>query len=102
MNDAELDQLLRDAEPGPQMKPGFRREVWLRIETAEASSWTCRIRRAFASMAESLTLPPVAAATCAAAIIAGLLFGTLSGRTDSHDDAAYLRSISPFVHTSSQ
>jgi hypothetical protein len=102
MNDAELNQLLRDAKPDLQMEPGFRRKVWQRIETAEGSNWMSLIRRTFASMAGSLALPPVAAATCAAAIIAGLLLGTLSSRPGAHDAIGYLRSISPFVHNSSQ
>jgi hypothetical protein len=101
MNDAEFDQLLRNADPGMKMKPDFRREVWRRIEAAESNAWTYHIRKAISGVFESLALPPVAAGTCAAAVIAGILFATLASRPDFRDDAAYLRSISPFLHQSS-
>ena len=100
MNDAELDSLLRharNADPGLKMNREFRKNVWLRIETAESAAWTHSIRRFCSRIAECLTLPAVAAGTCAAAVITGLLLGSLDERADAGNEAAYLHSVSPFV-----
>ena len=99
MNDSELDQLLEDCDPGLKMHPGFQREVWLRIETAESIGWKPAIRRLYGRIAEGLALPPVAVATCAAAVLAGIFLGVMPGRSGVSDEKAYLRSISPFVQT---
>ncbi|HSP42909.1 MAG TPA: hypothetical protein VLO11_08565 [Luteolibacter sp.] len=99
MNDSELDQLLKNSDPGAGMHPGFQREVWLRIQTSQSQGWKPAIRRFYERIAESLTLPSVAAATCAAAVLAGVVLGLMPGKSDVSDDSAYLRSVSPFVQT---
>jgi hypothetical protein len=99
MKDSELDQLLKNCDPGLKMPPGFRREVWLRIETSQANAWVPAIRRLFTRVLESFALPPVAAATCAAAVLAGVLLGVMPGKSNVSDDSAYLQSISPFVQS---
>lgn len=99
MKDSELDQLLRDSDLGLKTPPGFRREVWLRIETSKSIGWKPAIRRMFARLLESFALPPVAAATCVAAVFAGVALGVMPGKSKTSDDSAYLRSISPFAHS---
>jgi hypothetical protein len=99
MNDTQLDQLLKNSDPGLRMHSGFQREVWLRIQTSESQGWKPVIQRFCERIAESLTLPPVAAATCAAAVLAGVVLGVMPGKSEAPDDTAYLRSISPFVQT---
>lgn len=100
MNDSELDQLLRDSEPRVAMRPGFQREVWLRIETSETSGWKTVLQCMWSRIADRLALPQVATATCAAAVLAGVLLGAMSGKSASANGFAYVRSISPFVQTS--
>ena len=100
MKDSELDQLLKASDPGLSMPPGFRREVWLRIETSEATGWKPAFRRFFSRLIVSFASPPVAAATCAAAVLAGVLLGVMPGKSAVSDDSAYVQSISPFVQTS--
>lgn len=100
MKDIELDQLLKDSDPGLRTPPGFRREVWLRIETSEASDWKTSTRRWLTRFIGSFALPPVAAATCAVAVFAGVALGVMPGKSDVSGDTAYLRSISPFLHSS--
>jgi hypothetical protein len=97
MKDSELDQLLKDSNPGLKMPPDFRREVWLRIETSEATGWKPAFLRFFNRLLEGIALPPVAAATCAAAVLAGVLLGLVPGKSTVSDDSAYVQSISPFV-----
>ncbi len=99
MNDSELDRLLKNCDPGLKMHPGFRREVWLRIGTSESRSWKTAIRRFCGRIAESLYQPPVAAATCATAVLAGILLGVMPREPFPDDDSAYLQSISPFIQS---
>jgi hypothetical protein len=99
MKDSELDQLLKDSDPGLRTPPGFRREVWLRVETSESSGWKPAILRLFNRLFEGIALPPVAAATCAAAVLAGVLLGLEPGKSAVSDDSAYVQSVSPFVQT---
>lgn len=99
MEDSEVDQLLKDSDPGVKTPSGFRREVWLRIEASELSGWRPPIQRFFIRLVEGMALPPVAAATCAAAVLAGVLLGMLSGKSAVSDESAYVESVSPFVQT---
>ena len=102
MNDSELDQLLKNSDPGMKAHPGFQREVWRRIEISETHGWKSAVRRLCVRIAESLASPPVAVATCAAAVMAGILIGVMPGKSGVSDDTAYLRSISPFAQTTSR
>ena len=99
MKDSELDQLLKASDPGLSVQPGFRREVWLRIETSEATGWEFVFRRFFSHLIESFALPPVAAATFAAALLVGVLLGVMPVKSTVSDDSSYVQSISPFAQT---
>lgn len=101
MNDSELDQLLKDCNPVHGTPAGFRNEVWLRIERAESTDRSSIAGRALRRVAEWLTLPPVAAATCAATVAAGVWLGMKPENPGTAGEMAYVRSISPFVHPAS-
>ena len=100
MKDSDLDQLLKKCDPQIKTSPNFRSEVWLRIASADSARRQPPFRQLLARMLESFTLPPVAAAICAAAILAGIALGMMPGKSNPANDSAYLQSISPFIHPS--
>ena len=102
MNDSELDHLLKDCDPALGTPTGFRNEVWLRIERAESMDRGTIAGRALRRVAEWLTLPPVAAATCAATVAAGIWLGMKPENPGTAGEMAYVRSISPFAQPTSQ
>lgn len=99
MNDSELDQLLQATSANVPLPTGFQREVWSRIETADADALKPRISRFIERFLGYFALPPVAVATCTAMVLAGAWFGLQSKDAAPVDKLAYIESISPFAHT---
>ena len=99
MNDSELDRLLESTRTSVTPHAGFQREVWLRIEAAEAMAWKPRLKRAVERFFNWLTLPPVALATCAVMLAAGIWTGLESANPAPQGEMAYIQSISPFAQT---
>lgn len=101
MKDSELDQLLKVTDANTPTHAGFQREVWLRIEAAEAASWKPRVRLFIERFFSSLALPPVAVTTCAAMVAVGVWIGFVSASSTSQgqSEMAYIQAISPFAQT---
>lgn len=99
MNDSELDRILGSAQTIVTPHAGFQREVWRRIEAAE----TMRSKPLLTLLAERvfnwLALPPVALATCAVMLAAGVWTGLESANPSPQGEAAYIESVSPFART---
>ena len=98
MNDSELDQLLKDCRPPVQAPAGFKRDVWLRIETAESTAWKPRAARLLERLLGVFAVPPVAVATCAAMVVAGVWCGLQPQKSEPASEMAYIQSVSPFAH----
>ena len=99
MNDSELDQLLKSMRTTVTPHAGFQREVWLRIDAAEAVSWKPRFKGIAERFFNWLALPPVAVATCSVMFAAGIWTGLESTNPASQGKMAYVQSISPFART---
>ncbi len=99
MNDSELDQLLKDTDATVPLPADFQRDVWFRIEAAEANGWKPRASRTLERILGFFALPPVAATTCTAMVIVGVWLGLDVGKPGPAGEVAYVRSISPFAHT---
>jgi hypothetical protein len=97
MNDSELDQLLKDTNATVPLPADFQRDVWFRIEAAEANGWKPRANRMLERFLGFFALPPVAVATCTAMVMVGAWFGLESGKPGPAGQVAYVRSISPFA-----
>jgi len=84
--DQQLSPLLREWKEVPEAAPGFRREVWSRIEgrrrVSRAEGWF-----------SLLAMPRFAAAASVIAVFAGMVAGNLQAR--STGEALYLRSVDP-------
>lgn len=99
MNDFELDQLLESAQTSVTPHVGFQREVWMRIEAADAKTWKSRMRLVAERFFSCFALPPVALATCSAMLAAGVWIGLESANPTPQGQTAYIQSISPFAQT---
>ena len=99
MNDFELDQLIRAVDTPTPPPASFQRDVWFRIKAEEANSWRPHLKRIVGSFFAFFTLPPVAVASCAAMVLAGVWFGAVTASTSQSDEVAYVQSISPFANT---
>lgn len=99
MNDAELDRLLESTQTSVTPHVGFQREVWLRIEAAEAKAWKPSLTLIAERFFNWLALPPVALATCSVMLAAGIWTGLESGNPAPQGEMAYIQSISPFAQT---
>ena len=97
MNDSELDRLLASAQTTVTPHAGFQREVWLRIETAESMALKPRLGVIAERFFNWLALPPVALATCAVMLAAGIWSGLESGNPAPQGEMAYIQSVSPFA-----
>jgi len=98
MNDSELDQLLKDGSPPVQVPAGFKHDVWLRIATAESAAWKPCAARLLERLLGVFAMPPVAVATCAAMVVAGVWCGMQPQKSDPATEVAYIQSVSPFAH----
>lgn len=93
-DDAKLSALLRANPPSPQLPPRFQKQVWRRIEDAEApvkaDSWPD-------ALAALILRPRFAIATAAVLVLAGVLFGTVEGRQAARHEAQmnYLALVAP-------
>lgn len=95
MTDFELDQILLSAGDAPPLRPGFRRQVWLRIESSfarspDASAWLGKIL-------SPLKSPLGAVATVLLTIFTGLALGAGTGSKTEDRKEAYVHSVSPFA-----
>ena len=99
MKDSELDQLLKDCGTCVRPPAGFQRNVWLRIETSEATGRLARMYRVLDRGLAFFTLPPVAVATCTAMVAVGAWFGLQQNGTPPSAEIAYIQSVSPFSET---
>lgn len=99
MNDSELDCLLESVQAAVIPHAGFQREVWLRVEAAEAKAWKPRLNLIADRFFNWLALPPVALATCSVMLAAGIWIGLESGNPAPQGEMAYIQSISPFAQT---
>lgn len=90
MSDDDLSKLLHEWKPQVSASEGFRRNVWTRIETAQAhtDTWWQHI---FGILAR----PRVAMAALAVVLLAGSVIG--SGVASSQEEAAYLQSVNPYA-----
>jgi hypothetical protein len=91
--DTKLSTLLGEWRESPELDPGFRREVWARIESRRAASpgpgWF-----------SLLSSPRFAVTASVIAVFAGMVAGNLQAR--SAGETLYLRSLDPLslhVHT---
>ena len=98
MNDSELDQLLKDTHATVPLPADFQRDVWFRIEAAEANGWKPRASRALERLLGFFALPPVAVATCTAMVAVGAWFGLQPQGSSQPSEIAYAQSVSPFAH----
>ena len=92
--DAKLRGLLREARATPELPPGFERNVWRRIERAEAPQ-----QRAWLEIVAAWFLRPrLAVSGLAAVMILGAALGTFSNAASARDSARvrYVTSVDPF------
>jgi len=84
--DNQLSSLLREWKEVPEAGPGFRLDVWSRIESRRHGS---RSERWLSLVA----LPRFATVAAAVAVVVGVVAGNLQAR--SAGEALYLRSVDP-------
>lgn len=99
MNDDQLHQLLR-ASPARTSLPGsFNREVWARIEAADAPSLRSALTQVWRSWLATLARPAPAFATVALCMLLGGGFGWIQqrGGSGTSGELAYAASINPFM-----
>ena len=92
--DAKLRALLHEARATPGLPPGFERNVWRRIERAEAQP-----QRPWLDVAAAWFLRPrLAVGGLAAVMILGAALGTFSSAASARDSARvrYVTSVDPF------
>ncbi|RBP38606.1 hypothetical protein DES53_111125 [Roseimicrobium gellanilyticum] len=99
MNDEKLNQMLHSWKVEAELPPSFQRDVWRKIETAQAN--TSVFANWLTSFLNWLAKPLPAVATCALTLGAGLVVGGLVGRDQSvSKPAAYAYSIDPLAQLS--
>ncbi len=99
MNDSDLDQLLKDCGTPLATPPGFMRDVWLRVETAESATWKALATRLTERVLGMIALPPVAVATCTAMVVVGAWLGMQPAASSPASEVAYIQSVSPFAQS---
>ena len=101
MNDDQLHQLLRESPAPISLPSSFSREVWARIEAAEASTPSLRtaLAQVWHAWLGALARPAPAFATIALCMVLGGGFGWLQHRESFHvrNELAYVESINPFL-----
>ncbi|MCE9518398.1 MAG: hypothetical protein K8R87_02345 [Verrucomicrobia bacterium] len=103
MKDSELDDLLREWKPDASVPASFQRQVWHRIEAAQASSIEGRVGVWWSDLLEPFMRPRLAtvAAVLVAILGAGIGYSRaefrLSGKRQSERTGAdlYWGSINP-------
>ncbi len=93
MNDNELNDLLRAADPAPRETPEFRRSVWRRIEREVQPSFFDRINYLIKTIAH----PMPAAVSISAMVAFGMWLGAASAPKTDDAMATYAESVSPFL-----
>lgn len=100
MNDEKLHQMLHTWKVETDLPSSFQRDVWRKIETAQAKPSALAER--LTSFLNWLAKPLPAVATCALTLGAGLVVGGLVGSAQSvSKPAAYAYSIDPLAQLSS-
>ncbi len=99
MNDDQLHQLLRESPAPVSLPAAFTREVWARIEAAEASSLRTALAQVWHALLGSLARPAPAFATIAICMLLGGGLGWLQHREAFRTQGAlaYAQSINPFL-----
>ncbi|MCX6848914.1 MAG: hypothetical protein NTY98_08330 [Verrucomicrobia bacterium] len=99
MNDDQLHQLLRESPAPVSLPSSFTREVWARIEAAEATSLRTALAQLWQALLGTLARPVPAFATIAICMLLGGGFGLIQ-QQDSlpvKGELAYVESINPFL-----
>jgi hypothetical protein len=84
--DQQLSSLLHEWKQVPEPGPGFRRDVWARIEAR-------RPVHRLGGFLSLMAVPRFATAAAVIAVFAGIVAGNLQAR--SAGEALYLRSVDP-------
>ncbi len=99
MKDHELDPLLKAADSPPSAPPGFQRDVWLRIESAERAGWMPACSRILERGFGWIAKPVAAVATCSAMLVVGIWLGSIAPPRNAGDKLSYIESVSPFTRS---
>lgn len=82
--DKRLGTLLREACSAPELPPRFQENIWRRIEQNAQAVSPVNWREALAAL---VFKPRFAFATVAALVLAGLLLGSIEGKTQARQQA---------------
>ncbi len=95
--EAKLSVLLREARVAPALPPHFQKNVWRRIEDAEAPAPAAIGLSWLDALAALVLRPRFALATAAALVVAGALLGAREGSlaASSVGQAQYLAAVAP-------
>jgi hypothetical protein len=96
MNDDELDSLIRQTHPKPEIPASFQREVWARIAVTEQQSWSGQWQQWSRMLFLWIARPLPAVATVTVMLVSGISLGSLTApdRSDVMRNA-YVDSINP-------
>lgn len=99
MNDDQLHQLLRESPASISLPRSFTREVWARIEAAEAPSLRMALSQVWQAWLGTLARPAPAFATIAVCMLLGVVLGWAQQREtfQVQGELAYVESINPFL-----
>jgi len=106
MNDDEIDSLIRQTHPKPDMPAAFNRQVWERISVARQRSWRGKWREFADALLLWVARPVPAVTVVTVMLVAGAGLGglTVSESSASAQRTAYFASINPLhpAHLSEQ
>ena len=97
MNDDELNSLIRQTQPKPEVPMSFQREVWARIAVTGQQSWAARLRQRSRAFFQWMAQPAPACTVVATMLLLGAGLGNLTApeRNISALRSAYAASINP-------